>query len=412
LEMFVAPGKIKDHETGFHAVVINGKSAETIPWDYPEHPLTMGGYLTLPTIFFPRSVAFDLVQIQRELNAYESIIKLHAMVGAVDPVVVDANTQVSEITGRADKVIKWRPVGPNAEPPHRLGAGHLDDGIYKQRDNLHAEFQNISMAVNAFRGEQEGAITAASAIQQLRSQSELMFSKPVANWANFWKETVRKAVRFMQKYCTLPQLVRIIGPGRETEVQLFLRADLDSSCDWVASQHGLPRTRDERRQEMMTLWDKKAIDINDPAIRSKIYELFGETGMMASFNKDATRARLENIAMKEGKVVQPQPVIEDLAVHLYFHKDQAKSMDFDKWPDPSKQILIEHIAQTQTIMQQQQMAQMVAAVQAKAADTAASGQGDPKPPWPPEQPGGATPSQSKTQGQSGASASQGRPSGG
>jgi hypothetical protein len=34
------------------------------------------------------------------------------------------------------------------KPPHRMGAGHLDDGIYKQRDNLHAEFQNVSMAVN------------------------------------------------------------------------------------------------------------------------------------------------------------------------------------------------------------------------------------------------------------------------
>jgi hypothetical protein len=346
LEMYASPGKIKDSPEGFHAVVINDKIAHAEPWDYPEHPLTLGHYLTLPTIFFPRSISFDLVEIQRQLNKYESVILLHAMTSAVDPVILDANTIVSEITGRSDRVIKWRPIGPNSEPPHRMSSGHLDDGIYKQRDNLHAEFQNISMAVNAFRGEQEGAITAAAAIQQLRSQAELMFSKPVSNWNNFWRETIRKAVRWMQKYYTMSQIIRIVGPDMETEVRAFMAADLKSSTNWVASTHGLPRTRDEKRQELMMLWDKGALDINDPSVRQKIYDLFGETGMMKSFNKDATRARLENMAMKEGKQIKPMPLIEDMAIHLYFHKDQAKSLDFDKWPDQSKEILINHIVET------------------------------------------------------------------
>ena len=199
LEMYVAPGKIKDFPQGFYNIVVNDQPAMTKAWDFPEHPVTMGGYLVLPTLFFPRSIAFDLVEIQRELNAYESLIKLHGMVAAVDSIVIDANTIVNDITGRADKIIKWRAVGPNSQPPFRLSAGHLDDGIYKQRESLHAEFQNISMAVNAFRGQQEGAITAASAIQQLRAQAETMFNKPLANWNELWRETVRKYVKFIQK---------------------------------------------------------------------------------------------------------------------------------------------------------------------------------------------------------------------
>src|SRR5208283_1564506 len=54
------------------------------------------------TIFFPRSISFDLVEIQRELNAYESLIKLHAMTSAVEPILQDISTIVSEITGRSD----------------------------------------------------------------------------------------------------------------------------------------------------------------------------------------------------------------------------------------------------------------------------------------------------------------------
>ena len=130
LEMFVAPKKIKDFPEGFHSVVVNDRSASSEAWDFPEHPLTMAKYLDLPTLFFGRSVAFDLCEIQRELNGYESLIKLHGMTSAVDPWIQNANTIVTEITGRADKVIKWRPVGPGSESdaPHREGAGHLDDG--------------------------------------------------------------------------------------------------------------------------------------------------------------------------------------------------------------------------------------------------------------------------------------------
>ncbi len=292
------------------------------------------------------------------------------MTSAVDPWVVDADTIVSEITGRADKIIKYRGVSPNSEPPHRAGAGQLDEGVYKKLEMLHAEFQNVSMAVNAFRGQQEGGITAAAAVQQLRSQAELMFSKPANNWRNFWRETVRKYVKFMQKYYTFEMLAKILGNDRETEIRAFLAADLDTLVDWVASDHGLPRTKDELRQEMMTLFDKGALDINDPSVRQRAYELFGETGMYQTFNKDATNARLENQLFKTGSQQQGQPgmgqpgstyvppnikpmpqPLEDNAVHLYFHCDQVKSQDFKKWPPQAQQALIEHVMETQMLIE-------------------------------------------------------------
>lgn len=426
-QMFVEPGKLKEYPEGFHQVVINEKTAHEEDWNFPAHPVTMMKYLHLPTIFFGRSIGFDLVELQRELNAYESVIKLHSMVSAVDPVIVDADTIVSEITGRSDKVIKWRGLKPGSEPPHRMGSGHLDDGIYKQRDNLHAEFQNVSMAVNAFRGEQEGAITAAAAISQLRGQAELMFSKPVNNWNNGWCESVRKYVKFMQFYFSLEQLASIIGPGKEQEIQKFKNADLDKVTDWVPSTHGLPRTRDERRQEMMSMWDKGALDLNQPSVRKEIYELFGETGMMQAFNKDATNARLENTAIlngagwvapagttapgPDGQAMGPQPIpgpkgqvvpaikpmlgIEDLAVHFYFHVDQIKSQDFKKWPPPAQVALITHALDTRKAM-------LLEAAQKASMMQAAGGKG-PGAGAPPAGPGG-TKSQSQQNGEQGASA--------
>jgi hypothetical protein len=356
LQMFVAPGKVKDTPNGYIATVINDKIVPqgTEEWDFPEHPLTHGKYLDLPTIFFARSVSFDMVPIQRELNAYESIIKLHAMTTAADPVLIEADSVTSEVTGRGDRIIKYRLMTPNSEPPHRMGHGTLDEGVYKQRDNLHSEFQNISMAVNAFRGQQEGAITAAAAIQQLRSQAELMFNKPASNWRNLWRETMRKYVKYMQQYYSFAQLAEILGVDREDDIHSFMEADLDNMVEWVASDHGLPRTRDELRQEMMMMFDKGALDINDPAVREKVFQLFGETGMMQSFNKDATNARLENQEFKNGATadqVKPMPLIEDMPVHLYFHKDQAKSRDFQKWLPPAQQALIQHIMETQQEMQ-------------------------------------------------------------
>ena len=383
LEMYVAPGKVKQFPKGFYNVIINDKMAHEEEWEFPEHPLTLGEYLRLPTIFFPRSISFDLVEIQRELNAYESIIKLHAMTSAVDPIMQDISTIVSEITGRSDKVIKYRKIGPASEKPERLPSGHLDDGIYKQRDNLHAEFQNISMAVNAFRGQQEGAITAASAIQQLRQQAELMFGKPAANWNSFWCETIRKYVKFIQHYMTPDQINAIVGPGLEDEVKAFMGADLDKVTDWVTTTHGLPKTRDERRQELMLLFDKGALDITDPAIKAKVFELFGETGLMQSFNRDATNARLENQLFKTGAGmpgqpyvppnIKPMPIIEDMDIHIYFHKDAAKARDFQKWRPEAKQALIEHLMETIDEMDKQETAGMVKQLTAAAAAASVKG---------------------------------------
>lgn len=383
LEMYVAPNKVKDFPKGFYNVIINDKVAHEEEWEFPEHPLTLGEYLRLPTIFFPRSISFDLVEIQRELNAYESLIKLHAMTSAVDPILQDISTIVSEITGRSDKVIKYRKIGPASEKPQRLPSGHLDDGIYKQRDNLHAEFQNISMAVNAFRGQQEGAITAASAIQQLRSQAELMFGKPTSNWNSFWSESIRKYVKFMQHYLTFEEITAIVGPGLEDETKAFMGADLDKSIDWVTTTHGLPKTRDERRQEMMMLFDKGALDITDPGVKQRVFELFGETGLMQSFNRDATNARLENQLFKTGSdmpgqpyqlpQIQPLPLIEDMNIHMYFHKDAAKARDFQKWRPEAKQALIRHIMATTDEMDKQETAGMVKQLTAAAAAASVKG---------------------------------------
>lgn len=364
LELYVAPNKVKDYPEGFHSVVINDKpvNGQQWTWQYPDHPVTMAKYLDLPTLFFPRSVAFDLVELQRETNAYESLIKLHCMVSAVDPWVIDSDTIVTDITGRADKVIKYRKTNPASEAPHRAGHGSLDEGVYKKLDMLHAEFQNVSMAVNAFRGQQEGGVTAAAAIQQLRSQAEMMFSKPAANWRNFWRDTLRKYVKFLQKFYSFEQLVKILGEGREEEIRAFTACVLDDTVDWVASDHGMPRTRDERRQELMALWDKGAIDPNDAAVRQKAAELFPEIGFQAAFNKDATNARLENQAFKSGAGQQGEPYVpphispmhpplEDNAVHLYFHADQVKSQDFKKWDPMAQQALIQHVMETQMLME-------------------------------------------------------------
>ena len=364
LQLYIEPNKVRDIPEGCYAVYLNGHLAHTEaddtpvcePWSFPEHPLTKVDYLNLPTLYFPRSIAFDLVGIQRELDAYETVIKLHGMTCAMDPWVVDANTIASEITGHGDKVIKWRSMGPGAKEPHRAGHGTLDDGVYKKVQALHDEFQNISGAVDVWRGRQEGAVTAASAISQLRGQAERMFSKPTNNWNAGWKETVRKAVRLMQCKYTMAEIITIVGAGHDTDVQLFIKADLNKLLNWTSTYQGLPRTMDERRQELMVMFDKGALDLQDANVREKVFELFGETGMMKTFNEDARRARFENRNMRHGIPPTFMPEIEDLAVHFSIHSETIKGLDFETWQPQAKQALIQHALETKAAMIQNMQA--------------------------------------------------------
>lgn len=359
VEFWCEPGKKKEFPEGCYAVYFNGKVQSAIPWAEQgpvDNPLTKFDFEGLPGIFFPRAKAFDLCDIQRSLSSLDSMIELHLKTNAVEPIVVDDNTVVSEITGRADKIIHWRSIGPGSREPHRMTHGVMDPAVYERQKYLEEKGQSIAATVSVFMGEQPGSITAASAISQLRGQAEMQFSNPVKNWNNGWKETVRKCMFFYQKY-PIEELVEIVGQDKVTQISDFQQADLKRDLEFLATSNGLPRTRDERRQEMMVLFDKGALDTNDPAVRQKIFELFGDTGLMKNFNSDATRARMNvRLAKDKGVVATFRPGIDNAEIHNAIATEAAKNLDFDQWAPPSQGALLQYIGLVQATIQQEAMA--------------------------------------------------------
>jgi len=305
--------------------------------------------MQIPSLFFPRSLSFDLAEIQKLLIEYESIIELHAKTSAVDAVVVDENCVVSEITGRADKIIRGRTFSATSlrDSVFRLQHGNLDQAVYKKIEDFKQELENISHVVSVFKGEQPGSITAASAISQLRGQAELMFAKPVQNWANLWKETVRKGIKNYQRHWSVPEIAEIVGVDKVAEIEEFKAANLDKCLEFTSTNAGLPKTRDEQRQEMMVLFDKGALDVTDSNVRQKVFELFGETGMMKTFNDDARRARLNVRMIRSGQPMMFRSGIDDPNVHLGIALEAAKALDFDKWEPPIQNLLYTYISEVQ-----------------------------------------------------------------
>lgn len=378
LRVYCEPGKIKEFPEGFYGIYVNGKFKKVEPWPFgDEHPLCKADFKALPTLFFPRSVAFDLCGTMREFLDYSSIIKLHGLTTAVDPWIVDDSTNPSEITGRGDKVITYTSRGPGSKEPHHSGAGHLDNGIYEMRKSSLEDLEQIAQTVSVFRGEKPEGADSGRALDTLRVQADAMFAGPKKSFANVWKETVRKGVKLYQKTYTMEQLIAIVGENRVSEIQEFRQCDLDSCIEWIATENGIPRTRDEKRHEMIDLYDRGMIDVNDPAVREKAFELFGETGMLGTFNKDAKRARYENSLLKSGQPPIFMPEIDDNAVHLQIHGDAIKSMDFLNWSPEGKQLAIQHYLETkQTVAAEQQA---VAAQQQPAGGAPPQQQPQPKP---------------------------------
>ncbi len=359
LRLYCEPNKVKDFPEGIHAIYINGECKKCEPWPFgDEHPLTKVDFRALPTLFFPRCVAFDIAGSMREFLDYSSLIKLHGMVNAVAPVVCEEGDNHSEITGRGDKVITWVRTSPNANGPRRLEAGSLDSGIYEMRKLTLEDIEQIAQTVSVFRGEKPEGADSGVALDTLRVQANAMFAGPVKNYANGWKEAVRKGVKLYQKHYTVTQLIEIVGDNHLDEIADFRACNLDTSIEWIATAQGMPRTREEQRKEMIDLFDRGMLDVNDPSVREKAFELFGETGMLATFNKDATRARYENSMIKSGGQPIFMPEFDDNAVHAQIHLDQIKSMDFLGWSPEAKQVLMQHTLQTQQVMAQQQAAQV------------------------------------------------------
>lgn len=378
---FVEPGKVKDIPEGGVGIICNNQLIHYYPWEEycpVGHALTFAGYLNVPVTFFHRTPMFDVAEVQRELNRYEAVIALNAMTQGAPSVMIDENTKVSEVTGRGDRIIYWRSIGPNSQPPRRLEHGSLDNGIYEQRQKLQDLIQNITGAVNVWRGQQAGSVTAGNAISQLRGQAEQMFSKPVANWNNFWVEVCRKGAKLLQLTMQEWEIAELMGTGNVTKIAAFKKADLDSICDFVSSAHGLPRTRDEKRNDMLALFDRKMLDVTDPNVQEEINRLFGETGMKIMFTRDATRARWENAQMRSGKPVQFMPEVENLEIHAFIHAEEIKGLDFNTYPPPIQQMILQHFLQTK-----QALSAMMQAAQAQAAAKPGAGP-EAAPPGPPK----------------------------
>lgn len=411
LTAYVEPGKCKDIPEGGIGVMVGENIINFNTWEEVcagEDPVSHAVYLDVPVTFMGRSVMFDVAAHQKELNRYESIIALQGMTQASDSVVVDENTKTSEITGKGDRIIYYRSIGPGSQPPHRMTHGTLDAGVYEQRQKLLDNIQNITGAVNVWRGQQAGSVTAAGAISQLRGQAEQQFAKPVNNWNMFWAEQHRKGVKVMQQVMTVEEITAILGINNVMKANKFKQANLDDLLDWKAGGKGMPRTRDERKEEMLTLFDRQMLDVNDPNVQENINELFGDTGMKTMFTKDATRARWENGRMREGNPVQFMPDVESLEVHLFIHSEEIKELDFDTLEDPIKQLMLEHYMMTKMALTQQMM------MQQEMAQGGEEPNGPPKPPGAPSAggpSGGGAPSGGHTAGpgEHGGPASGGRP---
>lgn len=368
--IFIKPDRVKDIPEGGVAVWCNGKIIKMFKWEEycpVGDALTHVGYLNMPTTYFYRTPAMDMAQVQSELNRYESIIALHGMTSASDSLIIDENTKVSNVSGRGDRIIYWRSIGPGSREPHRLEHGALDNGVYEQRQRLRDALQNISGAVAVFRGQQAGSVTSAAGISQLRGQAEQMFSKPTMNWKQGWVQTVSKGVKLAQQSWQDWEIAKFVGPGKEVQIAKFKQAKLSDLLTWAASTHGLPQTRDEKRQDLLDLYDRKMLDTSDPDVKTRINELFGESGIDNEFNLDATRARWENGQLSHGQEVQFMPEVEDLATHLAIHGKLIKRLDFDKLDDNIKQAILEHYMETKMALQQQSLMAQESQVEYKAA---------------------------------------------
>lgn len=382
LIVYIEPDYVKDVPEGGVAVMVNNKVINYATWQDAcpvGHQLTHFGYLNMPTTLFYRTPAFDMAQVQKELNRYESLIALHGMTSASDSLIIDENTKVSNITGRGDRIVYWRSIGPGSKEPHRLQHGSLDNGIYEQRQRLRDALQQISGAVAVWRGQQTGSVTSAAGISQLRGQAEQMFSKPVDNWNAGWVETVSKGVKLKQLIMQPWEIAAITGPGRDVAIQKFKQADLGAILQWTSTSKGLPKSRDEKRQDLLAMYDRKMLDISDPNVKTRIVELFGETGLDKEFNLDATRARWENSQLTQGKPVQFMPDVEDLEVHLYIHGQRIKRLDFDQLDPEMQKALLDHFMETKMAFEQLALQNAESQVEYKAAAIGKEAPIEPKP---------------------------------
>jgi len=362
----------RTYPNGRLVVVANGVClyAGDSPYIGPElgdwHPYSECRWEIVPGRFWGKSPLDNASEIQKQINAIDSVIILNRKTMAIPQKLIPMSSGITHggWTGRPGQEIFYRDAGGN--PPQVIPASGVDPTVFQERAQRVEDMKTITGAIDILKGDRPEGITAASAIEMLYEVGMGKLFPILDRWKNFVEASSKKQLKIISKFYKEPRpdFIRLLQQkNRELSadaINKFIGTDLYDNCNVVVEGGaGVTKLQAAKKQELREAAQSGVLNLADPRNRQKYLEDMGIMGYDSDIGPDQKRAEQEN-SMLDNLVNTPQkvPVVLDWdnhAIHVQVLEKRMKEPSWMELPFQVQQSYMQHREQHIQAMQQQQM---------------------------------------------------------
>lgn len=236
------------------------------------------------------------------------------------------------------------------QPPALAVAQSVPADVFKFRQELKEEFQQISGVFGVSRGEPPPGIKAGVALQFLSEQESERYNELALKWNECIRQIAEMTLSVAHDYYdeSDERMIRVLGKNNEYMTEFFKVADLNSDYDIrIQNSSALPKSVAARTQTLLDLSERfpdkftgeQVIDMLDLAQSDK----FVDAATVAVRAAEAETEKLLEATPEEAEAMAPQE-FENHIVHWKIHTRQVQEFSFKYKTAPEKQKnLVDHV---------------------------------------------------------------------
>jgi len=309
-----------------------------------------------------KSRANDLISIQARRNIIESNLQLTAQRTGAPKLLSPIGSGLKAISGQAGQWVEYKPItfgGTSLAKPEYLEAalGNVQPLVLLLKE-LDDAMEKIAGTYNVSGGDVPPGVTAASALAFLSEKSNRAISPLKEQWAEAWSLAYQYGIEIARQHWTDERILAILGRNQQWQFQRFKKADLSGAVNVSIDYEALfPKSQATERANIMQLAQMGVIQpAMDEDQSYNVLSRFGMTELKPAQNASKLQAQREwDEFITNGTQPRLIPMVQDPAIHLKQHKEDACTQEFDDLPLEQQSVWIAHIMATQNELVQQSL---------------------------------------------------------
>lgn len=397
LEVWLKPGAHKDYPNGAMLTIIGQQliqKTDGLPYSHGEYPIAHWGDI-MTGKFYRESMVTDLAPLNQQYNRTRAqMIESMIRTGRTQIMYTEGSLDPNRVTSRPGELI---PIKPGYQMPVPLPAQPIPQFVTDELRILSQDFEDISGQHAVSKGQTQGGVIAATAINYLQEQDDTMNYPVYASGEAVVEKVGRQSLSIVADMWDIPRIIRTIGTDRSFDVIELKGAQIANGLDLrVEAGSSLSKSKTARQAFLMDLAKmqfispEQLLDLIDMGGTKKLTEVL-RTDMYAAQRENLKMKKLDPLTIEQADAMyqmamQPDasgyvdpntidpstgqtlqrpcmvPVNEwdDHQVHIDVHNRFRKSQEFEFLPDIVKREFQNHILlhQVQLIMNTQRSMMM------------------------------------------------------